>query len=157
MEGKIYMIHAAGSKQIYIGSTITSLRQRWYKHKFDFLHNAGACSSKKLMNEYGLENCKIQLLYNFPCETKLELKREEGRQQLLNDCVNKNRAGRTSADYRAENLDKIHEHDRVYSRKYYEDNREALKLKMREYYKKKKLNQLGAKTEDSLTSGTSDF
>jgi len=160
MNGKIYMIYSAGSKKIYIGSTITSLSSRWAKHKYDFLHNL-SCSSKELMNECGLENCRILLLYNYPCETKEQLLREEGRQQKLNDCVNKYRAGRSRAEYGRmyyqENKERIKEEMRQYSRLYYEKNKEAQKLKMRLKYQKNRLNNLGAKPEDSLTSGSSDF
>ena len=51
-------------------------------------------SSFYLFDKYGVENCKIELLELYPCNSKAELTAREGHHQRNNDCVNIQIAGR---------------------------------------------------------------
>ena len=84
-------------------------------------------SSYDLFNEYGVENCKIELIQYFPCATLQELRRKEGEHIKNTECVNKYVAGRTVKEWCEENKDKILEHAKEY--------REINKEKIKEYQK----------------------
>lgn len=49
---------------------------------------------KTLFDKYGVENCKIKLYEDYPCDSELELKMRENHwiKQLIKDpnCMNKN-------------------------------------------------------------------
>ena len=60
-----------------------------------------------LFNEYGVENCKIELLEYFPCDTLQELERREGEHIRNNESVNKVVAGRTKQESYHDKKDKI--------------------------------------------------
>ena len=64
--------------------------------------------SYDLFNEYGVENCKIELIEYFKCDTLQELRRKEGEYIENTDCVNKLVAGRTYKEYYEDNNDKKH-------------------------------------------------
>ena len=48
----------------------------------------------EVFNEYGVENCKIELVEKFSCNDKEELHAREGQHQQDCVCVNKRVAGR---------------------------------------------------------------
>ena len=60
-----------------------------------------------LFDEFGVENCKIELVEHFPCNNKSELERQEGHHIQNNDCENKRIAGRSYKEYYTQNIDKI--------------------------------------------------
>ena len=98
--GKIYKIVDVGYNKCYIGSTCESLSQRMARHRTVYKNYNGGGSSRKLnlfllFDEYGIENCKIELIDKCPCNTREELERMEGIYIKNTDCVNKNIAGRT--------------------------------------------------------------
>lgn len=78
-KGKIYIIVCLTSGKIYIGSTCLELHERMEIHK-----NAIHISVKqnrplyRAIAEYGIDDFKIELIENFPCETEDELKSREG-------------------------------------------------------------------------------
>ena len=128
-KSKIYQIipscdHDEGD--IYIGSTVRPLSERMNKHRNDL-----RCSSKIIFEKYGVNNCKIELIELFPCETKEELLKREGEVQRANKCVNIRIAGRTAKEYRADNRDTILEKKKVYC----EEHKDEIKIKNNEYYK----------------------
>ena len=106
----------------YIGSTTESLKKRFERHRKDYKEY---CQEKErtyssailLFEEFGVENCQILLITNYPCNNREELEAKEGKIQQENECVNKNIAGRNSLQY-------------------YLDNKEKLKEKAKEYYMK---------------------
>ena len=120
--GKIYKIASKDTKKIYIGSTTATLNSRMYKHKQDYclyINSLGAkIYSFELFDEVGIDKCYIELICEYPCENSHQLALEEGRHQMLNlfNIVNKNIAGRTV-------------------KQYYQDNKEIILDKKREYYK----------------------
>lgn len=56
-----------------------------------------------LFDEFGVENCKIELIKDYPCNGREELEREEGIHIKSTNCVNKVIAGRTSQECRRDN------------------------------------------------------
>ena len=57
-----------------------------------------------MFDEFGVENCKIELIKNYPCNSLEELERQEGIHIKNTDCINKVIAGRTRQErYRDEN------------------------------------------------------
>jgi uncharacterized membrane protein YheB (UPF0754 family) len=85
-----------------------------------------------LFDEFGVENCKIELVELFPCNSKIELEQREGFYIKNNDCVNKTTAGRTQKEYREDNKEVLQE----YFKKHYQDNKEH-KLQLAENYRNK--------------------
>ena len=136
--GKIYKIVDVGYSKCYIGSTCEQLSKRMSRHrrKYNaFLNSSGNfVSSYRLFEEFGLENCKIELIEIYPCESKEELLKREGHYIKENDCVNKNIAGRTDEEYRFDNRQKSRE---AYVKKkeegktYYQLNKEKVSEKQK--------------------------
>jgi len=96
---KIYKIvptvpHDEGD--IYIGSTtLRLLCMRWAGHTSDYKLNKSTTSAKILFDKYGLENCRIELLENYPCNSTDEKQKKEGEYHRTINCVNNRVAGRT--------------------------------------------------------------
>ena len=104
-------------------------------------------TSVGLFEEYGVENCKIELIEEFPCDTKEQLLKQEGHYIRHTECVNRCIAGRTRAEYMQENADAIKERKQKYRQdhadtissrtiEYYQKNRDSLKQKSKEHYER---------------------
>ena len=136
--GKIYQITDIGYNKCYIGSTTEGLNLRMTRHRAGYKHflNSGKkfISSFDLFNEYGVENCKIELIEYFKCDSLQELRKREGQVIKNTDCVNTWVAGRTQKEYREDNKDKIKEIDKEYR----EQNKDKIKEKDREYREQNK-------------------
>jgi len=140
-KGKIYMIEPTCEYEegdIYYGSTIRPLSERMNDHR----KNINPCKSKILFDKYGVENCRIVLVEEFPCDNREQLNRQEGEHQRENKCVNKHIAGRTKIEYYNENADKIKEQMKEYReanadkiREHKKDYREENADKIREHKK----------------------
>ena len=124
--GKIYTIRSYLTDNIYIGSTTQSLTKRLSKHKADYkwfiTGNGNNVTSFEII-KFG--DAYIELLEEFPCETKNQLCKREGELIRENNCVNKNIAGRTRAEYRDDNKDKNNENQKLY----YQDNKDKINEK----------------------------
>jgi hypothetical protein len=107
--GKIYMIWAGDER--YYGSTTQSLAVRMAGHRADYKRKEGV-SSSLLFEKYGLENCKIELVELFPCNSKEELTQHEGHYIRNNKCVNHEIPGRTREEWVIDNSEKIKENDK---------------------------------------------
>ena len=90
-----------------IASTTEKLSKRSARHKKYCKHclEQNRIDTKAIdsFEEYGIDNCKIELIENYPCQTKEELLRREGHHIKSNDCVNKQVAGRTPTQYYEQN------------------------------------------------------
>ena len=72
--------------EIYIGSTCLPLSARMANHR----KKSNTCSSKYLFQKYGVDNCKIVLIENFPCNiSKRVLKKKLSILGLKNVSINK--------------------------------------------------------------------
>ena len=137
-KGKIYRIWDNSYTKCYIGSTCEDLNRRFSAHKRDYrrrdIDRTKFSTSWELFNEYGLDNCKIELIENFPCNSKEELHAREGKYQREIDCVNKNIAGRSLRQYNEGEKDKI----KCYRKQHYESNKEEILQQMRDYQQRNK-------------------
>ena len=122
--GEIYKIVDVGYNKCYIGSTTEKLSQRMTRHRSDYnRHNDGRRLNKisvfELFDEFGLDNCKIELVEYCKCETKDELVRREGELIKNSDCVNKQIAGRTKKEYAEENREALLKQKHEYGKREY--------------------------------------
>ena len=138
--GKIYKIVSSDYSKCYIGSTCESLSQRMARHRNKYkVYLKGDITltrSFDLFDQYGVENCKIELIENFPCENKEELRKREGHYIQNTECINKYVAGRnrTFKEYYQDNKEKCN----AQRREYKEKHKEELKLYYQEQYIKSK-------------------
>ena len=113
----------------YIGKTKRKLNERIRNHKSNYIYN-GFCTSKKVFEKYGIDNCKIILLEEIDFETKYEAdKKEREYIESFNNCVNIELPTQTkkesSKKWRENNKEKIKE--------YRETNKEYLKEHLKKY------------------------
>jgi hypothetical protein len=151
---KVYKIWSPNGNKIYIGSTTKELLcQRMTAHRKDYKRwkqdKCSFVSSFLIFEEYGLENCFIELLETRECQSKDELRQLEGKyiRELL--CVNKNIAGRTLIEWKEEHPDYQQTYrqinkDRLLDNKkdYYLDNKEAILSQRKQYYEDNKAKVL---------------
>ena len=72
-KSKIYQITDIGYSKCYIGSTTEELSQRMARHRADYKEflntNNKYCRAFDIFNEYGIDNCKIELIGFYKCDT----------------------------------------------------------------------------------------
>jgi hypothetical protein len=160
---KVYKIWSTQGDKIYVGSTTKQyLSQRMDKHRSDYKRwKDGKCrsiTSFKLFDEYGLENCFIELIEAKECNSKDELHKLEGKYIRELNCVNKNVAGRTQQEYYDDNKEHIKEKSRQHyhdnkdyaldrNKQYYEANKDAINENKKIYYEQTKEYQSSLKNQ----------
>lgn len=136
-KGKIYKLMNLMNDDIYIGSTCSPLKKRLNRHTNEATHQP--CPVHRYYNNLGWEHVKIVLIEEFPCESKMELERQERKWiEELKPTLNKNIPTRTqrernlqphiqqkNAEYRATHKERI----KQVSKEYYKKNKEDLKAK----------------------------
>jgi hypothetical protein len=126
---KIYRIYPSCDHEegdVYIGSTTKLyLSYRMAIHRC----SSNTTSSKLLFEKYGVENCKIELLELFPCNSRDEQSAKEGEWIRKTNCVNKQIAGRTKKEYQKEYRDEHKEQ----IKEYYLEHKEQKKEYNKEY------------------------
>jgi hypothetical protein len=126
--GKIYVIYnKLTGKIVYIGSTCRLLCKRMNDHNCHYKIETKNSKLYKLMREFGHENFYIELLENFPCNSKEELLAREGHHQRLHkdEIVNQQIANNYLNEENRANYERERgqlEHRKEY-RKEYEKNR----------------------------------
>jgi len=105
---KIYQIMDISNTKRYIGATtLPHLSQRFQQHKMAYKYwkqnNCGYYTSFILFEEFGIENCIIELLESFSCETKDQLNKKEGEYIRNLDCLNKVIPQRTHHEHYIDN------------------------------------------------------
>ena len=140
--GKIYFITDIAYTKYYYGSTTEPLKKRLERHRRYYEQYLNSTyhftSSFYLFNEFGIDNCKIELVENYPCKNKFELEAREGYYQRNNACVNKNIAGRTRQEYLEDRKDEI----KAQGKKYIENNSERIKENRKQHNEKNKEYEL---------------
>ena len=76
-KGKIYKITNDFNNDIYIGSTCNILTKRFSHHKA-VISTEQQRPLYKLMAGIGFERFRIELIENYPCKDKYELRQREG-------------------------------------------------------------------------------
>lgn len=159
--GKIYALRSPHTDQVYIGSTTQPLSKRFYHHKASYK----AWKIEKGLYTYSYKileagDAYIELIKDYPCNSKRELNREEGViMRETQNCCNKRVEGRTKKEYRKDNKKEIKEHlkewredhkeeIREYNKQYRED--EDHKEKMREYQKQYQKEKVGCRACKSM-------
>ena len=128
-DGKIYTIrNYTDNEMIYVGSTTETLSRRLAKHRYDCKNGKGCSLYKYIVNDDWGE-WYIELVQNFPCNSKEELEKREGEIIRQIGTINKCIAGRTQKEYRQENADKIKE----ILKKYYKENANKIKEQVNKY------------------------
>jgi hypothetical protein len=134
-QGKIYVIKSPQTDAVYIGSTVYTLEERFNNHLYDYnswLNKTGCYITSFEIIKY--DDACIELLEEYPCNSKKELELEEGKYQRIMKCVNKRIAGRTDKQYREDNKEQIKQR----CNKYYQNNKEKIIKKNKEWYEKNK-------------------
>jgi len=139
--GKIYKLISDDTDEEYVGSTVMPLFKRFYDHKKNSKVNHSRLYLK--MVEIGVDNWRIILLENYPCNSKDELtSREEYYRKKLNAKLNmkmcctptKEETADTKAKYYEENKEKI----LTIQAKYYEENKEKILTTQAKYREENK-------------------
>lgn len=154
--GKIYKLTSKYTDMIYIGSTIQLLKNRRRVHKSKKSNN----TNSKLITKY--DDFKIELIENYPCENKRELRLREAYfiRLYFNLCVNTVIPFRNKKEYYQDNKDKIKNRSKKYKivnndkvkdkkAKFREDNRERIRKEDNYRYFWKKIN--GGKDNNLLS------
>lgn len=106
--GKIYKITSPSTDLMYIGSTTQSLKTRFANH----ISNCFNRNSVKSAEIIKFNNASIELIEDYPCNTKkdLELREAYHIKTNKNQCVNKAIPRRTKRQYWLDNKDEIDEY-----------------------------------------------
>ena len=126
-KAKIYKIVDANEEMLYVGSTVNTLARRLAQHKGCYKKEKKYFTTSHIIfDKYGMENCKILLLENCPCNSKEELSKREGEFIRELNCVNKQVAGRNHKEYLKEYRENNKEVLAEKAKKYREDNKEYI-------------------------------
>jgi adenylate kinase family enzyme len=141
--GKIYKIVDNGYNLCYYGSTCQPLSKRLSTHKKDYQRYTDGRKDRpitlcKIFDEYGVNNCKIELVELFACNSKEELHKREGEFIRENECVNKFIPGRTQAEYAREHRPEAAARMRKFRSTLSEEKKEAIRQKQKEYREQNK-------------------
>lgn len=133
LEGKIYKIVSDETDKIYIGSTTKTLEERFKGHKYDFKYKHIYFTSYEILK---YPDARIELICEFPCNSKEELEKEEGNQirKYFNICVNEVIPGRTNAEY--------YQDHKEYYKEWRKENKEFLASYHKNYYQNNKEKML---------------
>ena len=139
-KGQIYKVVDNGLNMCYIGSTAQKLCKRMAQHRKDYKDfltgKRNFTSVFDIFEQYGLENCKIIWVEDYPCNSKKELEAQEGKYQKKTDCVNKHIAGRSSKERYEDNKDEVLAKCKIYRER--EDKKEQIKERKQQYYQKRR-------------------
>ena len=138
-KGQIYMITDIAYTKFYYGSTCEKLSKRLWRHKnfySDYLKGKTTYKNSVcfLFDEFGVENCKIELVELYPTNSKVELLQREGYYIKNNVCVNKRVAGRTDKDYYQDNKEQCAK----WNKEWHIKNKDKTRQRKRNNYQKNK-------------------
>ena len=135
--GKIYMIWSPNTDQVYIGSTVQPLHKRFHEHKSrNTLTGIKYTTAREVL---ACGEARIELIEDHPCANKAELNRREGQVMREYPCVNRCIAGRTTAEYRADNKEHLATRKKEYQKK--PGVREHRSAQQKEYLQKPEVRE----------------
>ena len=127
---KIYKLWSPSQNLVYIGSTTQKLSQRKTKHVSDFKSwQNGKMNFVTSFSVLEFEDHRIELIENYPCNSKEELLKREGYYIKELDCINKCVSGRTQKEYYQDNKEELAKKHK----EYYQNNKEELAKKKKQY------------------------
>jgi len=103
---KIYALRSHKTEEIYIGSTCNDFYKRMGQHKSDYKHR----EVRPYYTAFELlkyDDCYIELIKECPCETKEQLKKEEGEIIRSMECVNKRIEDRDKKEWRDKHKERL--------------------------------------------------
>ena len=121
--GRIYQIRNTFDDDVYVGSTCQALSKRMAWHREN--RKATAKQHRPIyvkMKEYGVECFYIELIEEYPCENKEQLRKREGHFIREIATLNMCQAGRTNREYKLDN----HEQILLQGKQYYESHKEQI-------------------------------
>ena len=108
--GYTYAVRSYQTDDIYVGSTLGTLRQRLYRHKNDLKQfNNGKYHYVTSYEIVKYDDAFIEMIEKYDNVNKIELRKFEGQTIRNTKCVNKNIAGQTQKEYKLINKDKLKE------------------------------------------------
>jgi group I intron endonuclease len=164
-KGKIYKITNDYNDDVYVGSTCNTLVKRFIQHKSSSKNmDKQNTPLYKLFIEIGFERFRIQLICNYACEDKYQLRQKEGEFIRQIGTLNKIIEGRTKKEwlednkhklkeqstlyraenkerikqYREENQEKTKEYNKTYRKEHFEENKEKENERKRNDYHNRK-------------------
>ncbi len=128
-ESKIYAIRSKLTNMIYYGSTTDTLSNRFSKHKYEYNNSDDRpyCTSFEIF-DFG--DAYIELIEDFPCDSKQELQKREGEITKLDiNSINVREEGLT----RKQTNDKYYKNNSIkvlkFQKEYRSKNKDKIKLK----------------------------
>jgi hypothetical protein len=156
VNGQIYAIRSHQTEEIYIGSTTQPLHKRFHEHK----NNKRYYTSKEIIQ---YTDAYIELIENFPCNSKKELNRREG-QHIRNaeNCVNKRIPERSKKEFYVDNKEEIAKRNKEYyyankdnhleqKKIYYQENKDVL-IKKRKIYIAANRDEINRKAREAYAA-----
>jgi hypothetical protein len=135
-KGKIYKIVADTDEEYlpYVGSTIEELSQRMAGHRAFYKSwkkgKGTHIKSYDLFDKFGIENCKIILLEEYPCDSKMKLLMKEREWFDKMECCNKNKPFRL--------VEEKVEYEKEYQKEYRDEHKEIIAEKAKIHYEANK-------------------
>jgi hypothetical protein len=135
--GRVYKITSNETADIYVGSTVQKLYQRFSNHKLDYTkYTQGKFA--KYMTSYCIlkySDAKIELLEERGFEYKNDMLKLEGEYiRAIEGCINKQVAGRTEKEYK----DTYKDQYKQYNKEYNETHKDRISQQHKEYYQANK-------------------
>jgi Uri superfamily endonuclease len=143
---KVEPIENGDEGDIYIGSTMLTLKERITRHKSSYKRfinkqNKHKITIYNIFNKYGYENCNFKIIENLENETKEDLKIELFKKEAFNikniKCVNKYIPLRNNKQYRNDHRERLREHKKIYYndnkdhfKKYNENNKDKIRMSL---------------------------
>jgi hypothetical protein len=132
---KIYKLYSYENDDVYYGSTVEKLSQRFSHHISDFKkYKEGKKNYITCFEILQLKSVMIELVELCPCNTKEELLQSEGYYIRNKKCVNKIIPDRKQKEYREDNKEKIVEKRKLR----YQENKEKIREQTKKYYEEHK-------------------
>ena len=174
--GKIYCIRNTKSNDIYVGSSCEP-----YSSKRMVKHRSNAKNERdrnmllyQKMNDLGIENFYIELIENYPCESKDQLRAREKHYIREMATLNKRIETRTDKEWREDNKEYIQEWKKQHyennkdeinkkSKQYREENKDKIKQRSKNYYEQNKeqikarVNEYKAENTDVIKQRKKDY
>jgi hypothetical protein len=132
---KIYKIYCDENDEVYYGSTVQELNRRICRHRSHLKSykegKGNYISSFKILE---LTSSKIELVENYPCNSKKELLEREGYYIKNNNCINQHIPNRSVKEWFQDNKNKVKEQRKLF----YETNKDRINKERREKRKEQK-------------------
>ena len=138
---KIYKIYSDLGDKVYIGCTTKQyLSQRMAKHKYDYTYykkkredtGFAFVYSYLLFDEYGVNNCKIELLEAYPCNSIDKIRQRESHNIKTIPNIN------NYHNWTPERIEEKKQKEKKQAKELYDKNKIELNKKSIEYYHKNK-------------------